>query len=53
MTDWNHESLEMVSSHHVQNTDYKAYEAGVSPKVILECTHIRALNYVTLEQLQT
>jgi hypothetical protein len=30
----------------------EAYEACVSLKVILECTHIRALDYVTLEQLQ-
>ena len=31
----------------------EAYEAGASPKVILECTHERALDYVTLEQLQS
>ncbi len=30
----------------------QAYEAGVAPQVILESTHIHALNYVTLEQLQ-
>ncbi len=31
----------------------EAYEAGVAPKVILESTHSRALEYVTLEQLQS
>jgi len=31
----------------------QAYEGGVAPKVILESTHARALDYVTLEQLQT
>jgi uncharacterized protein (DUF2237 family) len=31
----------------------QAFEAGVAPKVILESTHIHALDYVTLEQLQT
>jgi uncharacterized protein (DUF2237 family) len=31
----------------------QAYEAGVAPPVILESTHIRALDYVTLLQLQT
>ena len=30
----------------------QAFEAGVAPKVILESTHIHALDYVTLEQLQ-
>ena len=30
----------------------QAYEAGVAPQVILESTHIHALDYVTLEQLQ-
>ncbi len=30
----------------------QAYEAGVAPKVILESTHINALEYVTLEELQ-
>ncbi len=30
----------------------QAYEAGVAPKVILESTHINALDYVTLEELQ-
>ena len=28
-----------------------AHEAGVAPEVLLECTHIRALGFVTLEQL--
>jgi uncharacterized protein len=31
----------------------EAFEAGVAPKVILESTHSRALEYVTLEQLQS
>lgn len=31
----------------------QAYAAGVAPKVILESTHVRALDYVTLEQLQS
>ncbi len=31
----------------------QAYEAGVAPKVILESTHARALDHVTLEQLQS
>lgn len=31
----------------------QAYEAGVAPTVILESTHIRALDYVTLEQLKS
>jgi uncharacterized protein (DUF2237 family) len=31
----------------------QAYEAGVAPKVVLECTHVRALDYVTLDQLQS
>ena len=30
----------------------QAHTAGVAPKVLLESTHIRALDYVTLEQLQ-
>ena len=30
----------------------QAHAAGVAPKVLLESTHIRALDYVTLEQLQ-
>lgn len=31
----------------------QAYEAGVAPTVVLESTHIRALDYVTLAQLQS
>lgn len=31
----------------------EAYEAGVAPPVILECTHARALEFVTLAQLQS
>jgi uncharacterized protein (DUF2237 family) len=31
----------------------QAYEAGVAPKVVLESTHVRALDYVTLDQLQS
>jgi len=31
----------------------QAFEAGVPPTVVLESTHIRALNYVTLAQLQS
>jgi len=31
----------------------EAYEAGVAPPVILECTHARALEFVTLVQLQS
>ena len=30
----------------------QAFEAGVAPKVIPESTHINALEYVTLEELQ-
>jgi len=30
----------------------QAFEAGVAPKVILESTHINALDYVNLEELQ-
>jgi uncharacterized protein (DUF2237 family) len=30
----------------------QAFESGVAPKVILESTHINALEYVTLEELQ-
>jgi uncharacterized protein (DUF2237 family) len=30
----------------------EALLAGVAPPVVLECTHQRALSYVTLEQLQ-
>jgi uncharacterized protein (DUF2237 family) len=31
----------------------EAYKAGVAPTVILECTHKRALDFVSLEQLQS
>jgi uncharacterized protein (DUF2237 family) len=31
----------------------QAYEAGVAPTVVLESTHQRALDYVTLAQLQS
>jgi len=31
----------------------QAYEEGVAPPVVLESTHARALDYVTLEQLQS
>lgn len=31
----------------------EAFEAGLAPKVVLASTHIRALDYVTLEQLQS
>ena len=31
----------------------QAYEAGVAPTVVLESTYIRALDYVTLAQLQS
>jgi hypothetical protein len=30
----------------------EAFDAGVAPPVILECTHQSALKFVTLEQLQ-
>ena len=30
----------------------EALDAGVAPPVVLECTHIAALDHVTLEQLQ-
>ncbi|KRI01480.1 DUF2237 family protein [Curvibacter sp. PAE-UM] len=30
----------------------EALEAGVAPPVVLECTHLRALDYVTLDQLR-
>lgn len=30
----------------------EAFEAGVAPPVVLESTHARALDYVTLEQLR-
>lgn len=31
----------------------QAYLSGVAPKVVLESTHLRALDYVTLEQLKS
>lgn len=31
----------------------QAYESGVAPKVVLDSTHVRALNYVTLQKLQS
>ena len=31
----------------------EAYEAGVAPETVLESTHIRALDYVSLAQLQS
>jgi uncharacterized protein (DUF2237 family) len=31
----------------------EAFQAGVAPPVILECTHEKALQYVTLAQLQS
>ena len=30
----------------------QAFDAGVAPETVLESTHIRALDYVTLEQLR-
>jgi uncharacterized protein (DUF2237 family) len=30
----------------------EAFDAGVAPPVVLECTHIKALDFVTLAQLQ-
>lgn len=30
----------------------EAYDAGVAPPVVLECTHNKALEFVTLEQLK-
>ncbi|MEW5307259.1 MAG: hypothetical protein WDW36_009667 [Sanguina aurantia] len=30
----------------------EAYDAGVAPPVFLACTHVKALEYVTLESLQ-
>ncbi|MBZ1351564.1 DUF2237 domain-containing protein [Alcaligenaceae bacterium LF4-65] len=29
----------------------EALAAGVAPEVVLECTHVRALDFVTIEQL--
>jgi uncharacterized protein (DUF2237 family) len=31
----------------------EAFEAGVAPPVVLECTHVKVLEFVTLEQLQS
>lgn len=31
----------------------EAFDAGVAPPVILECTHEKALQFLTLEQLQS
>jgi uncharacterized protein (DUF2237 family) len=31
----------------------EAFEAGVAPRVVLESTHAKALEFVTLEQLQS
>lgn len=31
----------------------EAFEAGVAPTVVLACTHAKALEFVTLEQLQS
>ena len=31
----------------------EAFHAGVAPSVLLECTHSKALDFVTLEQLQS
>lgn len=31
----------------------EAFDAGVAPPVVLACTHIKALEFVTLEQLQS
>ena len=31
----------------------QAFDAGVAPETVLESTHTRALDYVTLEQLRT
>jgi uncharacterized protein (DUF2237 family) len=31
----------------------EALEAGLAPPVVLECTHERALSFVTLAQLQS
>jgi uncharacterized protein (DUF2237 family) len=31
----------------------EAFEAGMAPPVVLECTHAKALEFVTLEQLQS
>ena len=31
----------------------EAFDAGFAPPVVLECTHAKALEFVTLEQLQS
>jgi hypothetical protein len=31
----------------------QAFDAGVAPEVILESTHLRALDFATLDQLQS
>jgi uncharacterized protein (DUF2237 family) len=31
----------------------EAFDAGVAPHVVLECTHVNALNYVKIEHLLT
>jgi uncharacterized protein len=31
----------------------EAYEAGVAPQVVLQCTHLRALDFVSLDQLRS
>lgn len=31
----------------------EAFEAGVAPPAVLECTHVKALEFVTLAQLQS
>jgi len=31
----------------------ESLDAGVAPPVVLECTHVKALEFVTLEQLQS
>ena len=31
----------------------EAFDAGVAPPVVLQCTHAKALEFVTLEQLQS
>ena len=33
--------------------DFQAFDAGVAPYVVLECTHVNALNYVKIEHLLT
>ena len=31
----------------------EAFDAGVAPHVVLECTHVNALNYVKIEHLMS